>query len=169
MRNATDIAANQECRVLLGENAEASGIGQLQLNVIFTEPKATALALTKAMALAEDLDACIHIRAAIAVPIRLPLDQPHVSIPFMQEMLSRLVTSITYNVPEMPEIGIDLYLCREQSGAFLEVLNPNSLVLIAGPKRLWPTAETRMAKCLQAEGHRVLFIPYPEGIRCGPQ
>ena len=160
MRNATDIAANQECRVLLGENAEISGTGQLQLNVIFTEPKATAVALTKAMALAEDLDACIHIRAAIAVPIRLPLDQPHVSIPFMQEMLSRLVTTVTDGVPQMPEIGIDLYLCRERSEAFSRMLTPNSLVLIAGPQRLWPTAETRMAMRLQAEGHRVLFIPY---------
>lgn len=160
MRNASDIVANQECRVLLGENAEASGTGQLQLNVIFTEPKATALALTKAMALAEDLDACIHIRAAIAVPIRLPLDQPHVSIPFMQEMLSSLVTSITYKVPEVPELGIDLYVCRERIETFLQMLGPNSLVLIAGPQRLWPTAETRMAKRLRAEGHRVLFIPY---------
>jgi hypothetical protein len=160
MRMTTDITANEPSRVLLGENAEISGTGQLQLNVIFTEPKATALALTKAVALAEDLDACIHIRAALAVPIRLPLDQPHVSIPFMQEMLARLVTSITYNGPQMPEIGIDLYLCRERSEAFLRTLGPNSLVLIAGPQRPWPTAETRMAKRLQAEGHRVLFIPY---------
>lgn len=137
--------------------AEQIGLGRLEVNVIFTDPQATTLALRTAAALAAELDACIRLRAVIVVPLQLPLDQPQISIPFTQKILSELVSHLdSHNV----DVSAHLYLSRDRIGAFLELLQPNSVVVIAGRKRLWRTPESRLAKRLQHEGHRVVFIPW---------
>ena len=131
MTNIAKIARTSEPPVLLSENAEQSSLRQLEVNVIFTGTKATALALKTASRLAADLNACIRIRAAFAVPVRLPLDHPQVSIAFMEKLLADLV----FQLPEdAPEATGHIYLCRERKETFSRVLLPNSLVVIAGPK-----------------------------------
>ena len=112
-------------------------------------------ALKTAGSLARDLGACIRLRAAIAVPYALPLDEPPVSVPFTERLLSDLVCR-----PELStfEPSVHLYLCRDQVDTLLRVLRPNSLVVIGGRKHWWPTAERRMAKALRSKGHRVVFV-----------
>jgi hypothetical protein len=149
--------------VLLRHETEQSPLGQFQVNVIFTDSRATVHALKVATELAAGLCANIRIRVAVAVPMRLPLDHPQVSIIFMKKVLSDLVAKVPH---DCAEITGHLYLCRERIEAILHVLVPNSLVVIAGPKRPWPTVESRIAKRLQSEGHRVLFTPIGAGIEC---
>ena len=127
----------------------------LEVNVVFTEPQATAAALRAAEAFARGLGAYIRLRAAIIVPLRLPLDRPPVSVRFMEQLLSDLAGQ-----PEQDgsDVTVHLYVCRDWLGALSQVLKPDSLVVIGGRKHWWPTAARRMARALRAEGHRVVFV-----------
>jgi hypothetical protein len=129
--------------------------GPLAVNVIFTDVQSTAAALKFAQSFARELGARISLRAAIAVPFQLPLDQPQISVAFLQDAMRELVAQLK---SETFDPTIHLYLCRDRVWALSQVLKPNSLVVIAGRKRWWPTAETRMARALRAEGHRVVFV-----------
>jgi len=129
--------------------------GPLAVNVIFTDVQSTAAALNFAQSFARELGARISLRAAVAVPFQLPLDQPQISVAFLQDAMRELVAQLK---SETFDPTIHLYLCRDRIWALSQVLKPNSLVVIAGRKRWWPTAETRMARALRAEGHRVIFV-----------
>jgi hypothetical protein len=129
--------------------------GPLAVNVIFTDVQSTAAALKFAQSFARELGASISLRAAVAVPFQLPLDQPQISVAFLQDAMRELVAQLK---SETFDPTIHLYLCRDRVWALSQVLNPDSLVVIAGRKRWWPTAETRMARALRAEGHRVIFV-----------
>ena len=137
------------------DTAEGLGPGQLEVNVIFTDPQATVVALKTAGSLASNLGAFIRLRAAIAVPYALPPDAPLVSVPFTERLLSDLV-----NRPELStfEPSAYLYLCRDQIATLLRVLRPNSLVVVCGRKRWWPTPERRKVKALRSRGHQVVFV-----------
>jgi hypothetical protein len=138
-----------------GESAEGSQPGRLEVNVIFTDPLATAAALKTAKSLAQDLGACIRVQAPIVVPYALPLDEPPVSLGFVEELLSTLVCRLELDTFEP---SVHLYLCRDQLETLLQVLSPKSLVVIGGRKHWWPTTERRIAKALQSKGHRVVLI-----------
>jgi hypothetical protein len=144
------------------ETAEGLGPGRLEVNVIFTDPQATLVALKTAGSLARDLGACIRLRAAIAVPYALPLDKPPVSVRFTEGLVFDLVCRLELATFEP---SVHLYLCRHQIETFLQVLRPNSLVVIGGRKRWWPPAERRMAKALRSKGHRVVFIGLKRGTK----
>ena len=137
------------------DTAEGLEPRRLEVNVIFTDPQATVAALMTARSLAQDLGACIRVRAAIAVPYALPLDEPPVSVRFTEGLIFDLVCRLELSTFEP---SVHLYLCRDQIETLLQVLRPNSLVVIAGRKRWWPPAERRMAKALRSKGHRVVFI-----------
>jgi hypothetical protein len=137
------------------ETDEGLGPRRLEVNVIFTDPHATAAALKTAGSLARDLGACIRVRAAIAVPYARPLEKPPVSAGFIEELLSDLVCRMELDAFEP---SVHLYLCRNQVESLLHVLSPNSLVVIGGRKHSWPTAERRAAKALRSKGHRVIFV-----------
>lgn len=128
---------------------------QLEVNVIHTEPQATAAALNAAAVLALGLRACIHVLAAISVPRRLPIDQSPVSVQFVEKLLRDLVGRINQQTFEST---VHLYVCRDRIETYLDVLKPNSLVLIGGRDHFWPTAASRMAKELRLNGHDVVFV-----------
>ena len=129
--------------------------GPLELNVIFTDLQSTAAALNFAQFFALELGARISLRAAVAVPFQLPLDRPPVSVAFLQDVMRKLVSQLKR---ETFDPTLHLYLCRDRVWGLSQVLKPNSLVVIAGRKRWWPTAETRMADALRAKGHQVVFV-----------
>jgi hypothetical protein len=150
-------APKQQAAVLAWEDAATPG---LEVNVLFTHARATQPALRAATRLAGDLKVSIRVRAAIVVPFLLPLDHPQVSIPFTEDVLSVLVSEYEQN---SLDITAHLYLSRNRIQTFLQILQPHSLVVLAGRKRPWPTPESRMAKHLQREGHQVLYIPFERG------
>lgn len=133
-----------------------SELGPLEVNVVFTNRDATAQALRVATRLAANLDARIRLRAVIAVPVRLPLDHPQISVPFVERVLQDLVSDLN---SEGIEVTAHLYLSRDRFGTLPKILPANALVIIAGRRRPWPTAESRLTKRLQSKGHRVLFVP----------
>jgi hypothetical protein len=59
--------------------------------------------------------------------------------------------------PEI-ETNIQVCLCRDQWQTIRATLKPDSLVVIGGQKRWWPTEEQRLATRLQREGHHVLLV-----------
>jgi hypothetical protein len=144
------------------DTAEGLELGRLEVNVIFTDPQATVVALKTAGSLARDLGACIRLRAAIAVPYALPPDQPLVSVPFTERLLFDLVCRLELGALES---SAHLYLCRDQVDTLLQVLRPNSLVVMGGREHWWPAAERRMAKALRSKGHRVVFIGLKTGTK----
>jgi hypothetical protein len=163
MKNQSNTAIAKPARPsAIWDTAEGLGAKRLEVNVIFTDPQATVAALKTAGSLARDLGACIRVRAAIAVPYALPLDKPLVSAGFIEELLSDLVCRLELDAFEP---SVHLYLCRDQVETLLQVLSPNSLVVIGGRKHWWPTAERRVAKALRSKGHRVVFIGLKRGTK----
>jgi hypothetical protein len=153
----------QQAPALARRDTEPSSPGQLEVNVIFTDQRATVAAVRAATRLARDLTASIRVRAAIAVPFSLPLDRPQISIPFTEEVLSGLVSRFEQN---SLDITAHLYLSRNRIETFLQILQPNSLVVIAGRKRPWPTPESRIAKRLQSEVIGLYSSPSAGEIQC---
>ena len=145
----------QPGRLVTGEAPAGFDSESLEVNVVFTEPEATAAALTAAESFARGLGAYIRVRAAIVVPMRLPLDQSPVSLPFMEERLRDLVGQPE---PDGSEVTVHLYLCRDWIETLLGVLKPNSMVVIGSRKHRWPAAASRMARTLRARGHRVVVV-----------
>jgi hypothetical protein len=135
--------------------AEEQGLGHLEVNVIFTDPAATVVALQYAATLARNLSGSIKLRAPLVVPPRLSLDESPISTRFMERTLADLVCPLRRDASE---INVHLYLCRDRFETLLQVLSLDSLVVIGGRKRWWPTEESRMAKALQSKGHRVVFV-----------
>ncbi len=127
--------------------------GRLEVNVVFTNPQATAAALKYAASLAHDLDAVIRLRAGIVVPVQLPLDEPPVSVAFTERLLSDLVSGLD---ADRFARTVDLYVCRDWQETLLQVLKPDSPIVIGSSRRWWPTAENRLAKALRSQGHRVI-------------
>ena len=163
MKNQSNTAIAKPARPsAIWDTAEGLRPKRLEVNVIFTDPQATVAALKTAGSLARDLGACIRVRAAIAVPYALPLDKPPVSAGFIEELLSDLVCRLELDAFEP---SVHLYLCRDQVETLLQVLSPNSLVVIGGRKHWWPTAERRMARALRSKGHRIVFIGVKRGTK----
>jgi len=156
MNNSYNGEINEQSAALVTrEAAPGADSDQLEVNVIFTDEEATAAALKSAESFAKGLGACIRLRAAIVVPFRLSLDQPPVSVRFMEQLLCKLVGQWEQ---ERTEPSIHLYVCRDRVDTMLLVLRPNSLVVIGDRKRWWPTAMSRMARILRAKGHRVVVV-----------
>jgi hypothetical protein len=131
------------------------GPGPLEVTVIFTDPEGTAAALNFAQCFASELGARIQLCAVIAVPHQLPLDQPPVSVAFLQENLRKLASRA---VEEGLDPSVHVCLCRDRVLALSQVLKANSLIVLGGRKHWWPTVESRLARTLRAKGHQVIFV-----------
>jgi hypothetical protein len=167
MRHQSGSATAKSMRPsVIRETTEGLAAKALEVNIIFTNEQATAAALKAAGALALDLGVCLRVRAAIAVPYALPLDRPLVPVRITEHLLSDLVGRMEH--PGL-ESTINLYLCRNRLQTLSRVLPSNSVVVIGGRKHWFPTAESRMAKTLRSQGHRVVFIDAKKGTRWDPQ
>ena len=134
---------------------EGTSAEPLEVNVIFTELEATAAALKAAESFARELGARICLRAGLVVPVQLPLDQPLVSVEFLEKALRDLVNR---SVAGELERTIHLYICRDWMDTLSEVLKPDSVVMIGARKRWWPTSTSRLARAFRANHGRVIVI-----------
>ena len=147
-----------------GHPAEGTAAEPLEVNVIFTGVEATAAALDAAGSFARELGARIRLRAGIVVPVQLPLDQPLVSIEFLEQALRNLLNQ---SESDGFERTIHLYICRDWTNALLEVLKPDSMAVLAFHKRPWPTTESRLARALRAAGIHVVLVDVARELRSG--
>jgi hypothetical protein len=136
--------------------------GRLEVNVIFTDPQATAAALKCAESLAQDLGAVIRLRAGMVVPFPLPLDEPPVSVAFTERLLTDLASQLDADGFERT---VDVYVCRDWQETLLQILNPDSPVVIGGSKHWWPAPENRLVKALRSKGRRVIVADCNRGLQ----
>jgi hypothetical protein len=127
---------------------------ELPVTVVSTTIPATLKALQVAGELAHELGARISILVPVVVPYPLPLDRPPVDPKFTLRHFR------TVCVDGSVKTRIDVRLCRDAVAAIEQALNPQSLVLIGGQQRLWPTREHRLAKRLTRAGHHVIFVSH---------
>lgn len=142
-------------KTIIPETSPAFSSGPVEVNVIFTEPEATAAALKFADSLVRELGGRIRLRAATVAPIQFALDEPPVSLNFVREHLANLASGLERCAFEPTA---DLYVCRDRVQALLQALEPQSIVVIGGTRRWWPTTETRLARALRSKGHVVMFV-----------
>jgi hypothetical protein len=125
--------------------------------VLFTTVPETALALRRAAGLASQLNARIELIVPEIVPYPLPVDRPPVAPSFLTNRYRTMVQ----------QAGIDadirICLCREPRAALATTLKPGSLIMIGIRPRWWLTRETRLARWLEAQGHRVVVV---DGLGC---
>lgn len=134
------------------EPGAGKGRSDLAVAVVFTSVDATVEALRTAGALANRLNARIDLLVPQIVPYHLPISSPPVLLDFTEKRF-RVMAS------ESPvETTVHIYLCRDRLEALIQVLRPNSLVVIGDGKSWWRTAENRMAKQLRRAGHEVIMV-----------
>jgi hypothetical protein len=132
----------------IGEEADQ----KLNIAVVFTSVESTLAALKEAGNLANSLGAKITLVVPQVVPYPLPLETPPVLVEFNEHRFRVLAS-------ESPvETSVQVYLCRDRLEMLLRTLSPNSLVVIGGRKKWWPTNEKLTARRLRKAGHKVLFI-----------
>jgi hypothetical protein len=124
----------------------------LELTVVFTTVRATLAALKEAGNLAHQLQARIRIIAPQVVPYALPIEHPPVDPLFKIRKVRTLCCT------DKVGIRIEVRLCRDAQKCVQEALGPESVVLIGGRKRLWPTRAGRLAQNLCRAGHHVIFV-----------
>jgi len=125
---------------------------KLNVAVVFTSVESTLLALKEAGTLANSLSARITLMVPQVVPYPLPLESPPVLVEFNEQRF-RVIAS-----ESLVETAVQIYLCRDRLEMLLGTLSPNSLVVIGGRKKWWPTTEKLMARRLRQAGHKVIFI-----------
>jgi hypothetical protein len=134
--------------------------GELQVNVIFTTWPGTRSALRTANQWARCLGARIVLWSPQIVPRQFSVTAPPVSTAFMEQRLHSLAVECCEDL----DISIRVCLCRDLGRCVLNVLKPDSLVLVGGKKRWFSTQEQNLATLLHSYGHRVLFIPAKENV-----
>jgi hypothetical protein len=125
--------------------------GKLWITVVFTNAERTRAALAAALNLSHHLNAFVEVVVMRVVPYPLPLDQP----PVPQEFTKKHVMEQTGIAEE--KTAICIYDCRDAEEALLQVLQPNSVVIIGSRKAWWPTREDRLARKLRQAGHDVVL------------
>lgn len=124
---------------------------ELEINVVYMRLPTSAKTLDAATSLARGLSARVTVHMAQVIPYPLPLQSPPVSVKFAEEQLLTLTSRQTV------ETNIQLYLCRDLTETIRRVLKPHSVVIVGGPKRWWPTRESRLAAILRRDGHHILL------------
>lgn len=133
-----------------------SGVGEFEIDVVFTTYEGTLAALERAGELSRDLGAGLRLVVPQVVPYACPIEHPPVAVGFIRKrMLDLVMQAVSGNA----RTTIDIYLCRDGMKTLLDVLKPNSLVMIGGGKRRWwATMESGLAKALRSHGHDVLSV-----------
>ncbi len=119
--------------------------------VLCTETRQTLLALKTAAILTNGLHAHIRLLAPQIVPYPLPLEEPPISEAFLQRRLRTLIDRSAIAA------RIDIRLCRDRWQMLNDVLAPGSVIVLHRRRRWLLSPESRLAKKLQAAGHRVVF------------
>jgi hypothetical protein len=136
--------ANTAIPVVIGSPAQGRGPDS-RIYVLFTDAAGTKAALAAATGLARGLGLPVELLAARVVPYPLPLDEPPVTIEFMEGTMSRLVVDLD------TEVSVSILLCRDPNEALRNALGPDALVVIGGGK-------PKLARLLLSEGRRLIVI-----------
>ena len=124
---------------------------EFEVNVVYTRLPGAHKTLRTASGLARGLGARVTVHVPQVIPYPLELKAPPVSVSFAEQQLLTLAG-------EQPvETNIQMYLCRDLTETIRRVLKPDSVVVIGGRKRWWPSTEKKLAAILKRDGHRVIL------------
>lgn len=115
---------------------------KMRVVVIATTPRNTVSALRAASGLAADLGAHVTLLAMEQVPLQFPLQEPPVSIDFLERKLHGLVCEANILGAE---VLIQLCLCRSPRESLAAILPPHSLILIGRRKHWWEMRERNLS------------------------
>jgi hypothetical protein len=138
------------------ESADTHATQPLEVVVVHTTESGTQHALHHAQNLATGLHTTLRLLATEIVPYPLPLSAPPIHIPFMEGRLRSLVRDA--------DIGacVDLRFGRDRWQTLMRALPGSPVVVVGGRnRRLWPTAEQRLARRLCKCGYHAVFVPAP--------
>jgi hypothetical protein len=124
---------------------------ELEVNVVYTRLPGAAKTLHTASGLARGLGARVTVHVPQVIPYPLELKAPPVSVQFAEKLLLAIAGD------QPVETNIQMYLCRDLTETIRRVLKPDSVVVIGGRKRWWPTPEKKLAAILRRDGHRVIL------------
>ena len=134
MKNQIEYESISPRRESGAENPGASvAERRLEIVVVFTGVPGTLTALNAAGAMARDLNTRVRLVAPQAIPYAYPFNQSPIAAGFTERLLADLVGKAANG---STETAIEIYLCRDRLRTMLEVLQPNSLIVIGGRKRL---------------------------------
>ena len=128
-----------------------AGTDLLDIVVPYTTPHLTRLALREAEQLASEIPSKIRVLRMQRVPFPLELRHSPVSLEVIQEQTRQVARGI-------PAAEITIYLTRDPRETLLKALQPDSILVIASHKRLWPTAQERLKKLCERHGHQVALV-----------
>ncbi|HVN77906.1 MAG TPA: hypothetical protein VMW38_02815 [Terriglobia bacterium] len=134
-------------RILWSESLESP----LEVTVVFTDMQSSLNALKTAAFLAGGLNARVRLVVPQVVSYELPLNEPPIPTDFIEQQIGHLVSDLN------AEIRVDICLCRNRKESLLRTLRPQSLTVVGGRRRWWPTWESRLARDLRRGGHEVIF------------
>src|SRR5258708_5624847 len=135
---------------------EASVVRSLQpiVHVLATSNDATSAALRTAIPLARGSGASLVVMVPQIVPYAIALDAP-VDRSMPAQRYRKLVESLG------GQARIEVCLCRRREDV-TRMLPAHAVVVMGGEaSRLWPDADSRLARRLTKLGHRVVFVPTP--------
>jgi hypothetical protein len=138
--------------VVAGSGGSNDGARQLQLVIPYTTSELTRTALDAAPKLARELDAEATLIAVHVVPFPCPLDRPTVDPDCLRRKLLAVAKSAAIPVRAV------LVYARDWETGFQRVLKPGSLILVATNRRVWRTAEEKLARRLALAGHSVAVL-----------
>ena len=123
----------------------------LEVSVIFTDVLGTLAALEMARGLAQQLEGHVRLLMPYEVPYALPLTKPPVTVEFLEGQIRNLAGE------SRMEIAAEICLCRDKRRALLFLLRANTLIVVGGNKRWWPSPAQKLARALERDGHHVIF------------
>ena len=129
------------------------GEAHLRLYVLHIGEELTRVALEEAARLAPGLDARITLVAVSLVPFPCSLDCPPVAPRHLHRELSRLAAASPMTA------DVRIVYARELMTGLRHVLPGAAVVLLAKRRRIWRTAEERLAVRLRRAGHNVVVVP----------
>lgn len=153
-RKEVSLAYERRLRQAAGTPAQPTSTGaepKLNIDVVFTSVEATLAALREAGSLAHRLNARITLRVPQVVPYPAPLTSPPTLLDFSERKFRVLAGQSPVDT------NVQVYLCRDEWETLKCVLKPQSLVVVGGRSRWWPTKEKRLARMLRRAGHQVIF------------
>lgn len=127
----------------------------LRLTVVFTTEEGTLAALRLAAVLARNLSVRITLLVTEVVPFSFPLEEPPVSIEFLERRPLALLSESRIHADE---VSIKVCLCRDRKRCLRQILTPDSLVVIGGRRRWWFSPERELGEWLRRLGRRVIYV-----------
>jgi hypothetical protein len=126
--------------------------GPIEIAILYTEWAVTESVMNRVVAYTAKLDATMTLIAVHAVPYPMSFGCPALVHARLVEQLIDLASRCPLPVNPL------VVLARSCAEGFRHALKPQSTVLVGTRRRLWKTAEERIAESLAHDGHHVALV-----------